>query len=188
MNSNAPFASTSVSSVDSARPSAARFTSSMSDAYDSVTPRLMSDTATTPIVVVAISSVAECLAISSRIARWISAGVFAIRKVLELWIGSGSQVAGGALNTSRHRHNTASATLGPGDVVSGAHALRGDSPGMEYAEYYVPPFPMPPAPKLSIRQRIAAALRRFEDSPAGDLFGIAVLFILLVLILFIGGW
>lgn len=92
------------------------------------------------------------------------------------------------MNTSRHRHNTAFAPFGPGDAVSGTHALRDDGPGVDYAEYYIPPLPMPPAPKLLIRQRIAAALRQFEDSPAGDLFGIAVLFILLVLILCIGGW
>ncbi|MCL4065894.1 hypothetical protein M3484_04875 [Pseudomonas sp. GX19020] len=44
-----------------------------------------------------------------------------------------------------------------------------------------------PAPRLSMWQRISASLKRFEESPEGDFFGMAVLFILLVLILCIGG-
>lgn len=48
--------------------------------------------------------------------------------------------------------------------------------------------PEPGALKLSIWQRIMVSARRFEDSPAGDIFGIAVLFAVLFAILCIGGW
>lgn len=174
MNASAPCASTSVISEDNACPCAARFNSSIREENESVAPRFIRDTAATPIVVDAISSVAECAAISSRILRCISAGVSAICIVPDLFVRSRMKVLGGVGSATQHCQSI---------KTSQQVALQGFA-GNEIGAAATTAVPDPAGPCASTSLRAGWRLmvrlsRRIEDCWIGDFLGVCGLIFLL---------